>query len=160
MEHETIKIKQLTFLNALNKLGKRIFCFSGRSSRSEYWLGYLGLLIISTSMLMIMSILWLGLTLLAIMTGLAGGDAFAGDGTPMYPLPPFLSVIAAICMIIVIFVMIIALALDTRRLHDIGLSGWWCILSFLPFGSLVLFILFLRPSKPDNKYGLQPEETL
>ncbi len=75
-------------------------------------------------------------------------------------IPHSFVVIAAICMPIAIFVLIVALALDTRRLHDIGLSGWWCILSFLPFGSLVLFILFLRPSKPDNKYGLQPPETL
>lgn len=46
------------------------------------------------------------------------------------------------------------LSLSIRRLHDIGFSGWWYLLSFVPFGSFVLLILAMFPSeKRPNKWG-------
>ena len=46
------------------------------------------------------------------------------------------------------------LALSVRRLHDIGKSGWWMLLSFVPIiGPLVLLIFWILPSKEsDNPY--------
>lgn len=49
------------------------------------------------------------------------------------------------------------LALDVRRLHDIGKSGWWIFLNFSTFGGLILFIWALMPSEPHpNQYGDVP----
>lgn len=46
-----------------------------------------------------------------------------------------------------------------RRLHDIGKSGWWCLLSLIPFiGPLVLIIFYVMDSQPGtNKYGPNPK---
>lgn len=48
-----------------------------------------------------------------------------------------------------------ALAVCWRRLHDIGLSGAFYCLVFLPFGNIILSVMFLIDSKPGaNIYGL------
>lgn len=44
-----------------------------------------------------------------------------------------------------------------RRLHDIGLSGWWYLIAFIPFGSIALFIMALMPTQPgSNRFGHPP----
>jgi uncharacterized membrane protein YhaH (DUF805 family) len=39
-----------------------------------------------------------------------------------------------------------ALAVGARRLHDIGRSGWWQLLSFTGIGILVLIYWWVQPS--------------
>lgn len=39
-----------------------------------------------------------------------------------------------------------ALAVGARRLHDIGRSGWWQLLSFTGIGFLVLIYWWVQPS--------------
>jgi uncharacterized membrane protein YhaH (DUF805 family) len=52
-----------------------------------------------------------------------------------------------------------SVAVAVRRLHDIGRSGWWFLLNFIPMlGSFVLFIFFILDSQPEkNKYGENPK---
>lgn len=51
-----------------------------------------------------------------------------------------------------------ALALTVRRLHDVGKSGWWILISFVPFvGSIILLVFECLDSDEDNKYGLNPK---
>ena len=46
-----------------------------------------------------------------------------------------------------------------RRLHDTGRTGWWLLLSFVPFfGPIILLIFYLIDSNPgDNEYGPNPK---
>jgi uncharacterized membrane protein YhaH (DUF805 family) len=54
-------------------------------------------------------------------------------------------------------VMVPTLAVTVRRLHDIGCSGWWYLISFVPFGGIVLFIFTVLPGNSgDNLYGRDP----
>lgn len=52
-----------------------------------------------------------------------------------------------------------ALAVLFRRLHDIGKSGWWLFIIFVPFVGPILFLIFLiRDSQAGpNKYGPNPK---
>ena len=54
------------------------------------------------------------------------------------------------------------LAVMVRRLHDINKSGWWYLLSFIPFiGGVVLFIFsVLDGDRGPNRYGLDPKTRL
>ncbi len=41
------------------------------------------------------------------------------------------------------------LAAEVRRLHDTGISGWWLLLSLIPYlGGFIVLILLMMPSKP------------
>lgn len=47
------------------------------------------------------------------------------------------------------------LAVGARRLHDIGRTGWWQLLSLTVIGSLVLLYWFVQPgSEGDNPHDL------
>lgn len=46
------------------------------------------------------------------------------------------------------------LSLNVRRLHDIGWSGWWSLMYFVPLGPLILMIFAIKPGDDgDNAYG-------
>lgn len=49
---------------------------------------------------------------------------------------------------------IATLSLTVRRLHDVGLSGLFYLFLFVPvIGGIVLLIMLVRGSQPDNQYG-------
>lgn len=48
-------------------------------------------------------------------------------------------------------------AVGSRRLHDIGRSGWWQLLIFTIIGGLLLIYWFAKaPSEEDNIHGPAP----
>lgn len=53
------------------------------------------------------------------------------------------------------------IALKVRRLHDIGKSGWWMFIIFIPFyiGAIILYIwwLFYNSQPGHNQYGPNPK---
>ena len=49
--------------------------------------------------------------------------------------------------IVAIVALLPLLAVGTRRLNDIGHSGWWQLLLLVPFGQIVLLILFAQQRK-------------
>lgn len=48
-----------------------------------------------------------------------------------------------------------ALAVSVRRLHDLGKSGWWYLIAFIPLiGVIMLLIWFISETKPEtNQWG-------
>jgi uncharacterized membrane protein YhaH (DUF805 family) len=55
--------------------------------------------------------------------------------------------------------MVPALAVIVRRLHDTGRSGWWYLVAFIPFiGAIVVLIALATDGQPgDNQYGPSPK---
>ena len=52
-----------------------------------------------------------------------------------------------------------AWAVFTRRMHDIGKSGWWWLIGLVPIvGAIVLLVFMCKDSQPgDNAYGPNPK---
>jgi uncharacterized membrane protein YhaH (DUF805 family) len=50
------------------------------------------------------------------------------------------------------------IAVAARRLHDIDMSGWWLLISLLPFiGAIVLLVFMLLPgTSGENRFGADP----
>ena len=50
------------------------------------------------------------------------------------------------------------LAVTVRRLHDIDMSGWWILISFVPFiGGIVLLVMaVIEGTNGINSYGADP----
>lgn len=53
-----------------------------------------------------------------------------------------------------------SLAVMVRRLHDTGRSGWWLLISFVPFvGGIILFVFTCLDSHTSqNKWGQTPKQ--
>ncbi|MFE5492000.1 DUF805 domain-containing protein [Streptomyces virginiae] len=51
------------------------------------------------------------------------------------------------------------LAVAVRRLHDLGKSGWWLLISLVPFvGGIWLIVLLATAGQPQpNQYGPDPK---
>lgn len=51
------------------------------------------------------------------------------------------------------------LAVMIRRLHDTDRSGWWLLITFIPFGGLVLLAFLASGSSPyPNRFGPPPNQ--
>ncbi len=51
-------------------------------------------------------------------------------------------------------VLLPSLAVATRRLHDIGKSGWWQLIALTGIGIFLLLYWYVQPSSPEsNEYG-------
>ncbi|WP_348262945.1 DUF805 domain-containing protein [Telmatobacter sp. DSM 110680] len=107
--------------------------FSGRSRRKEYWYFQL-----------FNAIVMIFIGLFAI--------AFSDQGKPA--MIPF-GVMFAYGLILVVP----SLSVTIRRLHDIGKSGWWYFIAFIPLiGGIILFVFTLFDSEPyANQWGLDPK---
>lgn len=131
----------------------RYFDFWGRSGRKEYWLFFLLEFIVFGGAVL----LWIGFTSLA---ALATGD-FSGAERNWPNAGVGLAVIAwMLATIIPIF------SVTFRRLHDLGLSGWWFIASLIagmiPYLGVVVTIAFyvvlaLPGNQGSNRFGSEPE---
>lgn len=114
--------------------------FRGRATRKEYWMFYLGMLIL----------------FVATMLLLVACAELSGNSDSVKTIPGLLLGVEFLIFIVVKF------PLEARRLHDIGLSGWWQLLRIvqpLPLVGTIISILFLdwecRDSQPGrNKYGI------
>ena len=58
-------------------------------------------------------------------------------------------------LILSLAVLIPGLGVCVRRLHDIGKSGWWLLISAIPLvGAIILIIFFCKDGDPEpNQYG-------
>lgn len=114
--------------------------FRGRARRKEYW----GYYLFWTIFLLILS----GIAVyFDVQTG--NLDEYGDD-------VPFTTLGAIGLFFLATFIP--GLAMTIRRQHDIGLSGWFYLLIFIPYiGGLIIFVFTLIPSqKHDNKWGPVP----
>lgn len=106
--------------------------FSGRARRTEYWMFILFHVLI--------------IFLLAFLSGALSELQLGSIG-------------AILLVIYVLASFIPALAITVRRLHDTGKSGWFYLLTLIPYiGSFILLIFTVQDSEPmQNKWGPNPK---
>ena len=120
---------QVSFSQAVSMAFDSYCRFQGRSSRSEYWWWVLFVAILSVCIGIIEGILGFSMTAVQATSG-----------------------------ILSLVLLLPGLGLSVRRLHDIGKSGWWVLLGFIPVvGAIILIIWFVRNSEmTENCYGPVP----
>lgn len=111
---------------------KKYAVFNGRSRRREYWFFMLFNLIAS-----------IVLTVIDSLVGTLSAEAGVGLLSGLYTLA----------------VLVPAIAVTLRRLHDTSRSGWWILIAFVPLvGGIVLLVFMLLDSTPgENQYGANPK---
>ena len=120
-------------MNWYLKVLKQYADFNGRARRKEYWMFTLFNLIFSIVVMLFDNML--GLTI----------------GAAPYGVLYFLYTL---------FILIPGFAVGIRRLHDVGKSGWMCLIVLIPLvGGIWFLILTVRDSDPsENEYGANPKE--
>ncbi|MCB2067332.1 MAG: DUF805 domain-containing protein [Erythrobacter sp.] len=113
---------------------RRYADFSGRSRRKEYW--------------------WFVLFQWAVYALVVTVDQLWNDPAAEELLLPTKVVLGAAMA----FFAIPTLAVQVRRMHDRGRSGWWLLIGFAPyFGLLYLVLYMLLPGTVGpNEYGPDP----
>ena len=103
--------------------------FRGRAGRAEYWWYVLLLMVLSLAAFLV------------------DANVFHDGGLfgPCYLVTSFANLIPS-------------LSLGTRRLHDIGRSGWWQLIMIVPLvGPVALIVMAALPSQPqENRFGPPP----
>lgn len=112
----------------LNVVKNNYFQFHGRMARAEFWWFTLMNFLIALALTFIVLLL------------------FAMKNTDL-----------AIAIIGIYYLALLLPSLGTqiRRLHDIGMSGWWILINLVPYiGAIALLIMLILPSKPSGEvYG-------
>ncbi|MDC3131092.1 DUF805 domain-containing protein [Pelagibacteraceae bacterium] len=126
--------KKVGFGKAIKICFAKYFDFKGRARRSEYW--YFLLFILLTSVV-------LGFIegLLQVSMGWFDFEA------------------SLLANLFTLFILFPSIAVSVRRLHDIGRTGWWILISFIPIaGSIILLIWHCIDGEKDtNIYGVSPK---
>jgi uncharacterized membrane protein YhaH (DUF805 family) len=106
--------------------------FSGRARRKEYWMFVLFNILFAT----ILGVVDQGI---GTFNDLTGYGMLSGIYTLVILIP--------------------AIAVGVRRLHDVGKSGWMLLIGLIPLiGFIWLLVLFVTDSDPGtNKYGPNPK---
>jgi len=137
---------------------KKYSKFSGRATRGEFWFFVVFSIFIGF-------ILWLLGNMLDITYSILTEKIYLVKETDdlirttIYKKSNMLEAIFGL----IIFIPFVAIGV--RRLHDIGKSGWWYLIIFIPvIGVLVLLFYFLLPSEDrTNRHGsvkVEKEEDL
>ena len=109
---------------------KKYAVFSGRATRKEHWMFFLGNIII--------------ILVLAVIEGTAG----IAPETEQ-------SVLGALYGLAIL---IPSYAVAARRMHDTGRSGWWLLLMLVPIAGFLVIVFLVSDSQPgDNEYGPNPK---
>ena len=122
----------LSFMEAVKICFSKYATFEGRARRSEYWFFVLFNILMSIALGLIGNII-LGVP--------------EDGGTNMLQNLYSLAVLVP------------SLAVFWRRMHDIGKSGAWFFINFIPLiGQIILLVFEVRDSEPgENKYGMSPK---
>ena len=118
----------MNFFEAIASGFRNYVNFSGRAQRSAYWY-------------------W---ALYTVVASFIGGIM---DGT-LFPN----SDISPIGTLVSLSLLLPSLAVGVRRLHDIDRSGWWLLISFVPFAGFVVLLVFFcqEGNSGPNQYGPNP----
>ena len=122
-------------MNLYFQVWKKYAVFSGRATRSEFWLFE----IINFLLLLVFGAVS---ALTSETSGVAEGEEFANPAAIIY-------------LVFVVAAVLPRLGVGVRRLHDTGKPGIWILISAVPMvGQLALLVLMLQGSeKEDNEYG-------
>lgn len=113
-------------IEAYKKFLNNYFNFKGRSTRSDYWYVVLANFIIGFTLGFISSLI-----------------------------PSLTNLFTTLSYMYSLAIIVPALALIVRRLHDINKSGWYYLLTLIPIVGQIIVIIFFCTSSVDenNKYG-------
>ena len=140
------------FGESVSRAFRRWSDFSGRATQSEFWWFYL-FQVIASFVLYIPLVIGL-VVLLPSSTNIDAYGEVTVTNAPSGAAVAVAVVLGLVILAAYLVLFVVSLALSVRRLHDTDKPGWWVLISFVPFGGLVLLYFWILPSTPgQNQYG-------
>jgi len=124
---------------------RNYYLFEGRAGRSEFWY-----------FILFWIIFYLIVILLDNTLGLNFIDISRLPYSQYIPLANIYEKVGLLTFMYRPVTLLPSLSVMTRRLHDTGKSGWWCILCVTPLIFLLIFFLAKKSDDCDNKFGEVP----
>jgi uncharacterized membrane protein YhaH (DUF805 family) len=126
--------QDMTFDNAIRTVYQKYAIFDGRAGRPEFWWFNLYAVLTNVAITVVFAAF-------AVTVDAMGEVAFHGVVALLWSLANLLP----------------SLAVSVRRLHDIGKSGWWLLITLIPLAGVIIFIVWLcqKSDTGDNAYGPQ-----
>lgn len=122
----------MSFTQAIRTVFSKYFRMAGRAGKAEFW--------------------WFVLLWFIVDVVLSAARSAFDDTT--FPGAIIMLVLGIIGLLLIIPM----ITVGVRRLHDVGRSGWWMWLHFIPLiGTIVLIIFWVGESQGPNQYGPGPE---
>lgn len=126
---------------------KDILTIEKRLGRADYWWAFIG----NTVLALLVSFFYAFFVSMSPTGGIFVFDKLSGE-----PTGPTIAlfILLGLVTIYYIIVCIAGITAQIRRLHDIGLSGVFWLINFIPvIGNIAILIMLLQPSKQqDNRY--------
>jgi len=115
--------------------------FNGRARRKEFWMFQLFLIIITGICTILDNVL---------------GTVVVIDGSPFGRIVLPYGWLYFLCGI---FHFLPSLSVLVRRLHDVGKSGWWFLIGYVPLIGIIwlLYLLCKDGDHGENRYGNNPK---
>ena len=112
------------------------FSLRGRISRMPFWIG----------ILVLSAVIWGPL--------LPFGDMLP----PNVPPASYGSLLEASALLWLILLVFLDIPIGVKRLHDLGMSGWWFLFKFIPIGNLLFLLMLgvLKETSGSNRFGPDP----
>lgn len=131
----------MTFGESIKTCFAKFVTWQGRASRSEYWFFVLFELIVLAVAAMLDNVLGTSFKFVNPATGM---EQSLGYG--------YLYMLSALVMLLP------ALAVMVRRLHDTNRSGWWYWIALIPIVGVILLLVWFcsRGTVGPNNYGEDP----
>jgi uncharacterized membrane protein YhaH (DUF805 family) len=117
-------IYRATPQEGLGRFFTKYATFHGRASRSEFWWAW-------------------SLNIVVLFVAGIGVEMANSLAGPTVPRPTTAStVIGMVFLVYALAVLVPSIAVLVRRLHDANLSGWWWLLTLIPFAGQVVGVIF------------------
>jgi len=145
----TLPAEGMSFTQAVRSVLTQYVGFSGRARRSEYWWfslfqGIVALVVMTCAIS------------IALITSLPAADPPTDAEVVAMGTAMLVAILLTDLVLLALFLP--TLAVIIRRLHDTGRSGWFYLISLIPFGGIVLLVFMCEDSnRGPNQYGPSPK---
>ncbi len=135
-------------MSGLSNIFKNFKNFKGRSGRNEFWMASIGSVVMSIAMILLALVTYFILFIPTQENYLASEVDFMAYG--------LLIAVAVIFAGYHIGVIVPLIALNVRRVHDLGWKGWAALVALIPGAFIVLG--FMKGKEGTNEYGTNPAD--
>jgi uncharacterized membrane protein YhaH (DUF805 family) len=125
-----------SFDASVRRFFRKYAVFTGRASRSEFWWAMLFQSIVGSIAGVV-----LGIVIAAVVVWVIVGAEQGDWVTTMIDATVASTLVMVIGLVLITLpVLLPSIAVTVRRLHDTNRSGWWSLISLIPFGGYVIYV--------------------